>query len=386
MPCNVLLLFHCGSNTGYAIAPLERAFHRAALALAGDSGTVHYAYRSLERGRPVHLADQRVDVTRVDYLKLSLEESQGFIEWVRERRIDLVLGFDLPVRAAVLDALNEAGGPTVVSYWGAAISDVFPWYLRPLRRLQYLTSRNRPHFFIFESEGMRRGAILGAAIPRDRTAICRLGVDMTKFRRDDTDEDYAYVEFGIPQDRQIVFFSGHMEQRKGVDVLIRAFCRLLTQFGRRDLHLLLLGNQGDDEGRLVAHIPHPALRDHITFGGYRTDIARIHHSVSVGVIPSTGWDSFTMSAVELAASSIPLVVSDLPGLREAVVLGETGLLFPAGDDAALASCIDRLVSDPNLRVSLGAAARLRASEQFSVETQTDTISALLRTAVAMHSK
>ena len=369
MAHNILLLFHCATNTGYAIAPLEQVFDAAARIVAGATGHVHYAYHSMTGGQPQHLHGRSTDVTTVSYVGLSADEVAVFSRWVAEREIDLVLGFDLPLRAPVLSAIRAAGRAKVVAYWGASISGVYPWYFRPLRRLQYLASPHRPDHYVFESEGMRNGAVYGAMIPRDRTSLCRLGVDTDVFRPDASAPNYAHALWGIPADRQIVFFSGHMEPRKGVDVLIRAFVQLLTMSGRRDLQLLLLGNK-DGEAERFAHLyADTPVATHVTFGGYRNDLHRIHRDVAIGAISSTGWDSFTMSAVELAASAVPLVVSDLPGLREAVVPDVTGLMVPAGDVDALASAIGRLADNASLRRQLGAAARERVLREFSQHRQ-----------------
>jgi glycosyltransferase involved in cell wall biosynthesis len=61
----------------------------------------------------------------------------------------------------------------------------------------------------------------------------------------------------------------------------------------------------------------------------------------------------------------PVIASDVGGMREIVVHGETGLLVPPGDAAALAAAIDVLVGDPELRSRLGRAGRARYEQEFS---------------------
>ena len=63
---------------------------------------------------------------------------------------------------------------------------------------------------------------------------------------------------------------------------------------------------------------------------------------------------------------MPAVVSDIPGNRAVVVDGETGLVGPAGDAEALAHALIRLLSDPDLRRRLGAAARRRMETEFGI--------------------
>jgi glycosyltransferase involved in cell wall biosynthesis len=73
------------------------------------------------------------------------------------------------------------------------------------------------------------------------------------------------------------------------------------------------------------------------------------------------------SLLEAAACGRPLVASDVPGCREIVRPGETGLLVPFDDDAALADAIATLANSAELRARYGAAARRLAVERFSAE-------------------
>jgi glycosyltransferase involved in cell wall biosynthesis len=375
---NLLLLFHCDTNAGYAIGSLERVFDETAREICGSDGVVHYAYNSLSGGLPSHLGPHSTDVAEMRYGGSSPVEEAAYVRWLEQRRIELVLGFDLPVHAPILSVLRRAGVRRVVSYCGASISSLYPLLLLPIRRLQYLTSIDRPDHFVFESEGMRRRATHGAAIPADKTSLCRLGVDCVKYRPDHADSAYPFDVFGIPKNRKIVIFTGHMEPRKGVHVLIQAFRSMFDELGRRDVHLLLLGNRDDDEQRLRSFLGGSSAGEYVTFGGYRSDVDRIHRGVSLGVIASTGWDSFTMSSIEMAASGLPLIVSDLPGLIEAVVPGHTGEVVVAGDIRALRDAMDSLLQDPVRLKRLGAQARTRAVAQFSREVQKEELTKILR--------
>jgi glycosyltransferase involved in cell wall biosynthesis len=303
---------------------------------------------------------------------------QEITNYVRRAGITLVFAFDLPLAAPVLGALRRGGVTHIVSYWGASISSPYPWWLRPLRRAQYYRANHRPDHYIFESEGMRRGAVLGAAIPKRETSVCRLGVDVTRFHPPSEQSYYAHQLFGIPESRRIVFFSGHMEPRKGVRVLVESMLELVNVRGRRDVHLLVLGNQPGEEGSFLPLIEGTPAQQYVTFGGYRSDVPELHRSAYLGAIASTGWDSFTLSAVEMAASGLPLIVSDLPGLSEAVEHGVTGQLFPAGDARALATAIERLVDAPAERNRLSASARQRVLREFTREAQAEGLVAIVQ--------
>lgn len=246
-----------------------------------------------------------------------------------------------------------------------------------LKKFDVVLARYRPDHFIFQSEGMRQTAIHGRGIPADATSLVRTGINVERFRPPLAEDWYAHDEFGIDRRRKIVFFSGHMEERKGVDVTIKAARYLVENLERSDFHLLILGNKSGQEHQFVSLYKGTAAEDHITFGGYRNDVPRILQSCSLGFIASTGWDSFPMSSIEMSASGMPLVVSDLPGLREAVN-PETGMLYPVGDYQQAANCITVLLDNDELRRAMGKQARQRAVQEFSVDKQIAGLESIVR--------
>jgi len=99
--------------------------------------------------------------------------------------------------------------------------------------------------------------------------------------------------------------------------------------------------------------------------GPRRDIAALLAGAHIACQPSTYREGLPKSALEAMASAKPLVATNIAGLREAVVDGETGLLVPPGNPPALAAALQRLIDDPNLRARMGAAARLRVEQNFA---------------------
>jgi glycosyltransferase involved in cell wall biosynthesis len=103
----------------------------------------------------------------------------------------------------------------------------------------------------------------------------------------------------------------------------------------------------------------------VTWLGPRQDIADLLRGAHIACQPSTFREGLPKSALEAMASGKPLVATDIPGCREAVVQDETGFLVPPRDPAALAAALERLIGDAALRARFGAAARRRAEQSFS---------------------
>ena len=112
-------------------------------------------------------------------------------------------------------------------------------------------------------------------------------------------------------------------------------------------------------------------REHVTFGGYYKGVEKIIPSCYIGAIASTGWDSFTMSSLEIASCGLPLLVSRLQGLVETVEEGKTGYTFTPGDHAELAGRIGGLLDDQAQRDRMGASARQRILCGYTKQQQID---------------
>jgi glycosyltransferase involved in cell wall biosynthesis len=119
-----------------------------------------------------------------------------------------------------------------------------------------------------------------------------------------------------------------------------------------------VGPSDEDKPDAVADVA-----EGVAFLGGRDDMARLYAALDVFVLPSHR-EGFSRSAMEAAATGLPMVLTDIRGCREVARHGLEGLLVPPGDPAALAAALETLLVDPQLRAALGAAARRRALSEF----------------------
>jgi glycosyltransferase involved in cell wall biosynthesis len=101
--------------------------------------------------------------------------------------------------------------------------------------------------------------------------------------------------------------------------------------------------------------------------GYASDIDEIWSQSHVAALPSYYREGLPKALMEAAACGRPIVTTDLPGCRDAVIPGFTGLLVPPRDPEALADALQRLICDDNMRRTLGENARRDAEARFSDE-------------------
>ena len=159
-----------------------------------------------------------------------------------------------------------------------------------------------------------------------------------------------------------VILIARMIRAKGIAVFCEA-ARIL----HGQAEFILAG--APDPGNLDS-IPEAELRawqaeSIVTWLGPRTDIAALLRGAHIACQPSTYREGLPKSALEAMAAGKPLVATNVPGCREAVVDGQTGFLVPPGDASALAAGLKKLIASPELRARMGAAARARAVQEFS---------------------
>jgi glycosyltransferase involved in cell wall biosynthesis len=329
---------------------------------------VHFAYQDFRGGRPKALPPDFENLIEFDISDHRPENFERLCGYVKQRSITFVFIFDVQPVHPIFRCLRQSGVKAIVAYIGAPISAVMPAWKLALKRVEVELSRSKLDGMIFESHAMADLAVNGRGVPRRMIDIVPLGIDTKLFHPQRS--DYVYKVMGFPRDRRIVIYSGHMERRKGVHTLVEAAIELLSRRERTDVAFLISGNRNEDECREYEKMyTGLGLDSLITFGGYRSDMSQLYQGSFCGVIPSSGWDSFPRTALEMAATGLPVVASRLGGLPEAVADRETGLLFEPGNKTQLADCLETLLNNPGLAVSYGERGRKRCEMQFDLEVQ-----------------
>jgi glycosyltransferase involved in cell wall biosynthesis len=140
--------------------------------------------------------------------------------------------------------------------------------------------------------------------------------------------------------------------------------RAVALLPRGSLRVLIVGD-GPDREQLLAEHERLGLGGDVEFAGVRNDVPELLATCD-GFVLATTYESLPLSIIEAMAAGLPCVVSDVGGVPELVVDGETGLLVPPCDPPALAEALGTLASDPARRRSLGAASLERAEVCFDL--------------------
>jgi glycosyltransferase involved in cell wall biosynthesis len=189
------------------------------------------------------------------------------------------------------------------------------------------------------------------------------GIDLDRFRPPTPDERAeARRSLGIAEDNVVCGAIGRLVWEKGYKDLFEAARRSM----RRSHHLkvVVAGPFEHEKGDLLTESDVAgAQRDGVQFLGMREDPELLYWAMDLYVLASLR-EGFPRSAMEAAASGLPIVATDIRGCRQVVDHDKTGFLVPPGSATNLARAIDKLESDQSLRSVMGQAGRRKALDQF----------------------
>jgi glycosyltransferase involved in cell wall biosynthesis len=154
----------------------------------------------------------------------------------------------------------------------------------------------------------------------------------------------------------------------------------LAPLGNLHWRLWLIGG-GPDQAAAIALARDLRLGDRVQFLGERDDARAFLERADIFALASH-WEGLPYSVLEAMSAGLPVIASAVGGVPEAVIDGETGILVPREDTAALRNALASLISDPERRHRLGTAARQRYESAFRFERMlSDTLAIYERVAV-----
>ena len=220
--------------------------------------------------------------------------------------------------------------------------------------LRFLINRKNSIALVQNNDDM--AALVSLGIAKNRIALIPgSGVDVNHFTP--LAEPSGVLTFG---------FVGRLLDDKGIRTLVAAQSLLRRRLP--EAKLLIAGTPDPANPASVTEAEARSWNDEagITWLGHVADIAALWAKVHVAVLPSRR-EGLPLSLMEAAACGRAMIASDVPGCREIVLHGQTGLLFPVNDAAALAEAMARLGGDPRLRARCAAAARKLVVDRFAAE-------------------
>jgi len=207
-----------------------------------------------------------------------------------------------------------------------------------------------------------RDELLRAGFSPERIVCFANAVDVHRFRpARPTEKAEAKSALGLPKDTAVIGTVARLVQRKGIDVLLRAFGMVCHN---HRAHLIVVGDGPmGEELRALAH--ELRIEDSISWFGFQADPVKWLEAMDVFAFPSR-LEGVPNAVLEAMAAGLPIVATTIGGVVDILEEGRTGFLISPDDPDALAAALDRLLRNAPLRADLGYHARKRAVEIFSL--------------------
>ena len=237
------------------------------------------------------------------------------------------------------------------------------WYHRGAFR----TVKNRFSRFVCCSGHLGHDLISLYGVRADRLTTIHNWVDTKRFRFHETSKTKARFKIGSVAR----FHAG-----KGHERLLRAFAKVVHEVRNAELILVGDGPTREEMQRMASAL---GLDGNTRFLGERNDVESILWEFDVFVLPSEA-EAFPVSVLEAMSCGCPVVAFDIPGVRESVTPGRTGLLARDGDEDSLAECLVEVGRNAVLRDELSLSARAEVESRFERTKQTAKFVEILKTA------
>jgi glycosyltransferase involved in cell wall biosynthesis len=214
--------------------------------------------------------------------------------------------------------------------------------------------------------GVSETAVRGFRADRlrsDRIRVIYNAVDPQRLAAGDA--THLRETLGLDPQTVVIGIVGSLIPRKAIDTVIRSAAVLRSQ-GRTGFRIISLGD-GPELNHLTDLAAQLGIADLVAFLGRRADAGAVLRDVVDVVVTAARQEAFPLNVLEAGYFGLPVIASDIAPHKESIVDGVTGLLVPVDDTSAFASALARLMDSPDLRRSLGTAARERVHDHFIID-------------------
>jgi glycosyltransferase involved in cell wall biosynthesis len=213
--------------------------------------------------------------------------------------------------------------------------------------------------YVCVSQSVADFAAAQAGLPQDKLVVIPNGVDLTRYPATRPVDLKAH---GIQAGKKIVTFIGRLERQKGVLWLVETAAHWLKRSA--DCELLLIG-RGPLQRQVEETIASLGISERVHLLGLRTDIPELLAASHLLVLTSQ-WEGMPNAVLEAMASQLPVVATDVEGVRELLGAGSEQQTVPYGDTQAFVNKVVAILKNPAIADRIGLENRQRVEKHFSL--------------------
>ncbi len=328
----------------------------------------------------------RIDASRVQHLhamrekRLDLGPARRLAQAIDEYEIDVVhctlqiallMGW-LAIRLSrrkprLVVAIHTTINRNAKAEWLDRL--LYQWLMRQCARIVFVCDAQRAHW--------------EAKYPfiAKRAITVHNGIDVGRF--DPLAARAAGLELrqqlGLPEDALVVAHIAAFRPEKAHQLVLDAIEKVVASMPNL---VVLFAGDGNLRAAITAQAAQRGLSTHLRFLGNLPDVRPVLGAADFSLLPSVAVETFSLAMLESLALEVPMIASDLGGVREAVLDGETGLVVPPRDLAALVQAMLALGADASLRKRMGQRGRALVLERYSVDTMVRKTEAAIEASLA----
>jgi len=204
---------------------------------------------------------------------------------------------------------------------------------------------------------------------KNQAIIIPNGIELSEFNNLPA-RDNLRKRYPILKDKKIILFLGRINWIKGLDILVKAYSRLVKE--RDDVHLLIVGSDEKGYGEKVrSWLKNEGVLERVTFAGMLSGREKLEAFAGsdVFVLPSYS-ENFGMAVVEAMACNLPVIISDKVGIYEEVEKAKAGFIIHT-DENELYSAMVKILDNKQESLEMGRRGRKLVEEHFASEKVAD---------------
>lgn len=236
------------------------------------------------------------------------------------------------------------------------------WLAKLKTRVLWHQAARHADRFCCVSDDVARSALRWWTVPRSKVETVLNGIDTDRYT-DTSTRPTVRKSLGIAETARVIGTVGRLNEVKNQHLLLRAVATLGPDY--EDVHVLLVGD-GPERASLEKLSVDLGLAPRIHFAGYQQHPEHFLPAMDLFALTSR-LEGLPLALLEAWAASVPVISSAVGGVPKVVIDGESGLLFPSGDEAALTAAIKRLFADVQFARKLAAAGLSVVRKHYSLE-------------------
>ncbi|MEX2475913.1 glycosyltransferase family 4 protein [Marinobacter sp.] len=360
---NVLLVSNYASDVGYAWWLMEHFWVLISEHFHQKGKKAYLAYPEINT-LPDRIQQSRISVVELNVPGRSSQQRHQLREFISTHNITDIYFTDRPwfspdylffrrcgIRNIVVHDHTPGDRPPVTGLKGA---------LKSIRhRLPWVCANTQ--FCV--SDLMKQRSIANARIPPERCIVVQNGIPPMSY---DTHQRAASRQrLGIPDNAFVCITTGRAHPYKRFDFVIAVAELAVQALPAQQLTFLLIGD-GPAMNHLQQLVEDKNLQDTVRLLGFRSDARELLPAADIAFHAALG-EGFSLSIVEYMTASLPVLVPDIPSVKQAIDHGENGFVYGKDDVQDAAGYVVKLASDHQLRAQLGSSAREKSTVQYTLD-------------------